>query len=243
VCADAANFATNPNTCIALPGLKTLSSLRAMSSLSKNVLPRRAHRERAQPSARVAKHGLLEKKKDYKLRAQDANRKARRLKLLREKAAFRNPDEFYHAMERAAPTKAGRVRRAKDPNVAENHHTADGAVRRLVETQDRAYVRMKRARERVTIDKLKGSLHFLDVAAAANTTRQHIVFVDDDDDDVRQRADPGRSKDEYGQELRRGGDDDGGGAEYTRDVREPGIGPVQSRTALQERTCAARGGS
>jgi U3 small nucleolar RNA-associated protein 11 len=153
-----------------------------MSSFSKNIIPRREHRERHQPDQRVAKHGLLEKKRDYKLRAKDANRKAYRLKLLREKAAFRNPDEFYHAMEHAAPTKNGRVRKARDPNVAENHHTADGAVRRLVETQDRAYVQMKRTRERSRIESIKESLHFLD-AAAVDESRKHTVFVGDDDDD------------------------------------------------------------
>jgi U3 small nucleolar RNA-associated protein 11 len=189
-----------------------------MSSLSKNVLPRREHRERAQPSGRVSKHGLLEKKKDYKLRAKDANRKARRLQLLREKAAFRNPDEFYHAMERAAPTKNGRVRRARDPNAADNHHTADGAVRRLVETQDRAYVRVKSARERANIDALKNSLHFLAVAAA-DQTRKHTVFVDDDD------VDTGRNQDEYADDSNDEDDDDDDSG--PRIVREPGTGAVQ----------------
>jgi U3 small nucleolar RNA-associated protein 11 len=150
-----------------------------MSSFSKNIIPRREHRERVQPRQRASKHGLLEKKRDYKLRAKDANRKAYRLKLLREKAAFRNPDEFYHAMERAAPTKGGRVRRTRNPNAAENHHTADGDVRRLVETQDRAYVQMKRTRERSKIEEFKQSLHFLE-AAAVEEHRKHRIFVADD---------------------------------------------------------------
>lgn len=154
-----------------------------MSSF-KNIMPRREHRERLQPSRRIAKHGLLEKKKDYKVRARDANRKSRRLKLLREKAAFRNPDEFYHAMSSAAPTDRGRVRKVRDAKqVGEgDHHVADGEVRRLVETQDRAYVRMKIDREKRCVEKAKGRLHFLE-AAKVDARRRHIVYVGDEDDD------------------------------------------------------------
>lgn len=42
--------------------------------------------------------GLLEKHKDYVQRANDYKRKTKALASLREKAAFRNPDEFYFAM-------------------------------------------------------------------------------------------------------------------------------------------------
>ena len=70
-----------------------------MASAWKNVEPRRVHRERSQPKAR-AKLGLLEKKKDYKERAQAFHRKKDRLRALQLKAAFRNPDEFNFKMVR-----------------------------------------------------------------------------------------------------------------------------------------------
>lgn len=47
------------------------------------------------------KFGLLEKKKDYVLRARDFHKKEDTLKRLQVKAAERNPDEFYFAMENA----------------------------------------------------------------------------------------------------------------------------------------------
>ena len=60
----------------------------------------RPHRERAQPGFR--KHlGLLEKKKDYKLRANNFKQKEAKLLQLRKKAEFKNPDEFYMAMVNA----------------------------------------------------------------------------------------------------------------------------------------------
>lgn len=67
-----------------------------MSSL-RNAIRRRIHKERSQPKARE-KVGFLEKRKDYKVRAEDYHRKEKAIKTLRTKAAFRNPDEFYFKM-------------------------------------------------------------------------------------------------------------------------------------------------
>ena len=80
-----------------------------MSSLKK-YLKQRPYRERAQPKGRK-RLGLLEKKKDYKKRAVNYHFKQYRLKSLREKAANRNPDEFYFGMHSAQDQK----RQKKDP--------------------------------------------------------------------------------------------------------------------------------
>ena len=53
----------------------------------------KVHKERSQPIARQSL-GLLEKKKDYKIRAEYQHQKNRRLKEYKLKAALKNPDEF-----------------------------------------------------------------------------------------------------------------------------------------------------
>ncbi|CAN8074584.1 unnamed protein product [Agarophyton chilense] len=149
-----------------------------MSSFSKNILPRREHRERAQPALRVQKHGLLEKKKDYKLRAKDHNRKRLRVKLLREKAAFRNPDEFYFGMINSS-TSGGRINRVLNTNEKDvipiSHR--DKEQRMLAETQDSKYVQLKTNMERASVRRMKDRLHF--IAAASVAPRNHIKFVED----------------------------------------------------------------
>jgi hypothetical protein len=62
-------------------------------------IPRKHHRERAQLSGRQ-KFGFLEKHQDYVKRARDFHKKRDAIRKLKEKAAFRNPDEFYFAMEK-----------------------------------------------------------------------------------------------------------------------------------------------
>ena len=57
----------------------------------------KTHKERSQPRQR-ARFGLLEKHKDYVQRAQDYHKKEKRIKAFSEKAATRNPDEFYFGM-------------------------------------------------------------------------------------------------------------------------------------------------
>ena len=57
-----------------------------MASL-RNAMKRRTHKERHQPAKRAKRFGLLEKKKDYVVRARDYRRKQGRLRILKEKAA------------------------------------------------------------------------------------------------------------------------------------------------------------
>ena len=70
-----------------------------MTSSLRNSLHRRNHKERSQLAHRV-KLGVLEKHKDYVLRARDYHKKQDRIKRLKQKAEEKNKDEFYFSMTR-----------------------------------------------------------------------------------------------------------------------------------------------
>ncbi|KAF2768828.1 hypothetical protein EJ03DRAFT_294103, partial [Teratosphaeria nubilosa] len=121
-----------------------------MSSM-RNAVQRRNHKERAQPSER-ARWGLLEKHKDYSLRAADHNQKKRKLKALQQKASERNDDEFYFAMVNQE-TDGGR-KRARRAEANGGGTALREEVVRLMKTQDAGYLRTTllrttRLRERV----------------------------------------------------------------------------------------------
>ncbi|KAL1879974.1 hypothetical protein VTK73DRAFT_6554 [Phialemonium thermophilum] len=116
-----------------------------MSSM-RNAVQRRAHRERAQPLERQ-RLGLLEKHKDYALRAKDFNKKKAQLKSLRQKAAERNEDEFYFGMvSRSGPSsfvsKGKRWTGTVDGD--RGNKALDVDTVRLLKTQDIGYIRTVR---------------------------------------------------------------------------------------------------
>ncbi|KJK91439.1 hypothetical protein H633G_04654 [Metarhizium anisopliae BRIP 53284] len=116
-----------------------------MSSM-RNAVARRPHRERAQPLER-GRLGLLEKHKDYSLRAKDFNKKKAQLKSLRQKAADRNEDEFYFGMM----SRKGAGSKLKDGKSWTGKLEGDRGNRamdvdtvRLLKTQDIGYIRTMR---------------------------------------------------------------------------------------------------
>ncbi|KAF6844182.1 hypothetical protein CMUS01_01332 [Colletotrichum musicola] len=116
-----------------------------MSSL-RNAVQRRSHRERAQPLERQ-RFGLLEKHKDYSLRAKDYNKKQAQLKSLRQKAAERNEDEFYFGMlSRSGPGSRLKDGKGWTGTVAgdRGNKALDTDTVRLLKTQDVAYIRTMR---------------------------------------------------------------------------------------------------
>jgi len=154
-----------------------------MSSL-RNAIPRRPHKERSQEHGR-RRHGLLEKHKDYSLRAKDHNEKKARLKILRQKAADRNPDEFHFAML-SSKTKNG-IKIADRGNKALNSDAV-----KLLKTQDAGYVRTMLQRSRKERQKLEEEMVLMDVEGEDGTrlrtlkdvegenANSHTVFVDDE---------------------------------------------------------------
>ncbi|CAM9653236.1 unnamed protein product [Choristocarpus tenellus] len=139
-----------------------------MSSL-RNAVKRVEHKERAQPVAR-RRLGLLEKHKDYVLRARDYAKKRDHMKALKVKAAMKNPDEFYFAMNKTK-TKEG------IHEIEGGHSLPDGVIQ-LMKTQDLGYVATKRAEEERKVDKLRETLHFLD---AGPRNKRKIFFESHDE--------------------------------------------------------------
>ncbi|XP_043694979.1 probable U3 small nucleolar RNA-associated protein 11 [Telopea speciosissima] len=137
-----------------------------MSSL-RNAISRRAHKERAQPNARK-KFGLLEKHKDYVLRATAYHKKEETLRKLKEKASFRNPDEFYFKMIRTR-TEGG----VHKPESEAKKYTNEELM--LMKTQDIGYIFQKIQSEKKKIEKLGAVLHSLDNQAP----NKHIYYAED----------------------------------------------------------------
>jgi U3 small nucleolar RNA-associated protein 11 len=117
-----------------------------MSSM-RNAVQRRNHKERAQPLGRE-KWGLLEKSKDYKLRAKDHKDKQKRLKVLKEKAALANPDEFSFKMMSSRTRNGQRIADRGNKALSQD-------VVRLLKTQDVGYVRTMLQKTRKEREKLE----------------------------------------------------------------------------------------
>ncbi|XP_010765367.1 probable U3 small nucleolar RNA-associated protein 11 [Notothenia coriiceps] len=142
-----------------------MSSFRkALKSRQKN------HHERSQPGFR--KHlGLLEKKKDYKLRAVDYHKKQNTLSALRKKALDKNPDEFYYKMINTQLKDGIHVakKEGEEDEITEEQ-------KKVMRTQDIKYVEMKRVAEARKIERMKGELHILE--ADGKQKNHHTFFVD-----------------------------------------------------------------
>eukprot|EP00566_Odontella_aurita_P016227 CAMPEP_0113552122 /NCGR_PEP_ID=MMETSP0015_2-20120614/14894_1 /TAXON_ID=2838 /ORGANISM="Odontella" /LENGTH=274 /DNA_ID=CAMNT_0000453069 /DNA_START=370 /DNA_END=1191 /DNA_ORIENTATION=+ /assembly_acc=CAM_ASM_000160 len=146
-----------------------------MSSL-RNAVKRVTHKERSQPQSRTHL-GILEKKKDYTLRARDYHKKQDRVQVLRRKAATRNPDEFYFGMNRAG-IKEGVHRKLEEVRQKEMEDTIGADAVKIMKGQDLSYVRLQLQKDARKIEKMQASLHFLDNYEEVGKKRRHTVFVE-----------------------------------------------------------------
>ncbi|KAL9092571.1 MAG: hypothetical protein Q9165_004375 [Trypethelium subeluteriae] len=177
-----------------------------MSSMWRNSAgQRRNHKERAQPIER-GKHGLLEKHKDYSLRAADFASKKRRLRALRQKAAMRNPDEFSFAM--VSSRTDGHGARIADRG---NRPLSQDVVK-LLKTQDIGYVRTMLQKTRKERERAEQGLQILEGGDGDKELRvlrevggpgekgkgTHMVFVGSRDEQLDFRAEEWFGTDEKG---------------------------------------------
>lgn len=144
-----------------------------MSSL-RNAVARRPHKERAQPQSRE-KWGILEKHKDYSLRAQDYNLKKKKLAQLSEKARERNPDEFAFGMLSQGKAGLGKHKASGDGSTPLSHDAA-----KLLKTQDAGYLRTVAAKGRREIERLAEEVG-LDSATLGSSVGTRKTFKEDDD--------------------------------------------------------------
>ncbi|KAI3952065.1 hypothetical protein MKW92_052737 [Papaver armeniacum] len=136
-----------------------------MSSL-RNSVPRRAHKERSQPQARK-NFGILEKHKDYRQRAKAYHTKENIIKILKEKDANKNPDEFYYNMIRSKTVDGVHIPES------EAKFTQDQLM--LMKTQDMGYIKQKWQSEEKKIKRLSSMLHSL----GDRTPNKHVYFAED----------------------------------------------------------------
>ena len=129
----------------------------------RNVVSRRPHRERAQPAGRE-KWGVLEKHKDYSLRAQDYNTKKRKLGELERKAKEKHPDEFAYGMLSKKQGKHGK-------GGQENLLSHDAV--KLLKSQDAGYLRVALGRGRKEMRKVQEEVG---LDAAGKESARKIVF-------------------------------------------------------------------
>ena len=136
-----------------------------MSSFKK-AIPKRKYRERSQPENRK-NLGFLEKKKDYKKRAEDTHKKEKELERLKNLAFFRNPDEFYFGMENTQIVNGKHRRTEKE--------TPD-KMKKKQKVLDGNLLTMKAQNKAAKVEKLRNSLHLVD-APSVNT---HVIFVENE---------------------------------------------------------------
>ncbi|XP_055700207.1 probable U3 small nucleolar RNA-associated protein 11 [Phlebotomus papatasi] len=131
-------------------------------------MSQKIHRERHQPESR--KHlGLLEKKKDYKVRASQYKRTRNTIKALKKKALNKNVDEFYHHMINQKPKRDFSEIGERKPK----EKVTEEAL--LLKTQDLKYLTSRRTIETAQINRLSSQLHVVDSKASRN---KHTFFVD-----------------------------------------------------------------
>ncbi|CAD6188443.1 unnamed protein product [Caenorhabditis auriculariae] len=148
----------------------------SLISISKKLAGQRTHRERAQPK-RLEKYGLLEKKKDYKLRAKDYQEKRDVLKKLRKHALDKNTDEYHHHMINSVTREDGR--HLEKLNAAQQEETE--LQKKLGDIKNLDYIKYKLALEKKKVEELKQELHFVD-PSCHQVQNKHTIFVDDDEE-------------------------------------------------------------
>ncbi|KAF4616247.1 hypothetical protein G7Y89_g15159 [Cudoniella acicularis] len=137
-----------------------------------------------QPEERK-KWGLLEKHKDYSLRARDHHAKKAKLAALKQRVLQKNPDEFYFGMlSRSGPSTTGK-NRTGTVNGDRGNEVLSQEASRLYKTQDIGYVRTMRNQTLKEVRSLEERLVLVsrgkrEGEAESGFVGKKTVFVDDE---------------------------------------------------------------
>ncbi|GAA5970518.1 hypothetical protein JCM11641_007336 [Rhodosporidiobolus odoratus] len=139
-------------------------------------IQKRQHRERSQPANRQ-KLGLLEKHADYVKRARDFHSKEDRIQKLKEKASFKNKDEFYFGMIKSKTKGGVHIQSRGNEALPQDLVT-------VLKTQDAGYIRTQVAMEAGRVERLAQQLAALvDTALPSTSTSKGPADEDMMDED------------------------------------------------------------
>ena len=138
----------------------------------KKYIPRRKYRERGQIERRK-RLGFLEKKQDYKIRAEDYHEKEKKYKNLKEAARTRNPDEFYHKMIKAKIIDGEHVQFPDDKNLEQ---------KLVTNTQFINLVNFKKSQLEKEAEKMKVRLQLNKNIFEGGNKSKHTLYYEDEDE-------------------------------------------------------------
>ena len=138
----------------------------------KKYIPRRKYRERGQIKRRK-RFGFLEKKQDYKIRAEDYHEKEKKYKNLKEAARTRNPDEFYHKMIKAKIIDGEHVQFPDDKNLEQ---------KLVTNTQFINLVNFKKSQLEKEAEKMKVRLQLNKNIFEGGDKSIHTLYYEDEDE-------------------------------------------------------------
>ena len=143
-----------------------------MLKIIKKYIPRRKYRERGQIERRK-RLGFLEKKQDYKIRAEDYHEKEKKYKNLKEAARTRNPDEFYHKMIKAKIIDGEHVQFPDDKNLEQ---------KLVTNTQFINLVNFKKSQLEKEAEKMKVRLQLNKNIFEGGDKSIHTLYYEDEDE-------------------------------------------------------------
>jgi len=146
-----------------------------MSSL-RNAVKRITHKERSQPRAR-AHLGFLEKKQDYKKRADNYHKKEDQIKAMQRKASMKNPDEFYFGMHNSQLKDGYSHQKTQEATQRELADRIGPEAVRIMKDQDLTYVRLQKQKDIRKAQRLKESLHLIDGDRETSKKAKHTIYV------------------------------------------------------------------